>query len=159
LSLCFFVSYNFRLHTDTHTTPGPMARSFMHVQMCVYGLSCCIFGHDINTVCYHYYTLYVLPLRREKSVLGQGDSGWPPAQWFNLGMIQVLDRLKQEYSGKPLRWPVLRLILASVITCAGITTSIFVWSEYASLIASQESTAILKWAEKNLVVNATRTDN
>ena len=26
----------------------------MHVQLCVYGLSCCLFGHDIDTACYYY---------------------------------------------------------------------------------------------------------
>ena len=31
------------------TTPDSMAGSFMHVQMFVYGLSCCLFGHDIDT--------------------------------------------------------------------------------------------------------------
>ena len=30
------------------TTPDPVAGSFMHVQMCVYGLSCCPSGHDID---------------------------------------------------------------------------------------------------------------
>jgi hypothetical protein len=35
------------------TTPDSMAGSFMHVQMCVYGLSCCLFGHDIDTACYY----------------------------------------------------------------------------------------------------------
>ena len=29
------------------------AGSFMHVQMCVYGLSCWPFGHDIDTACYY----------------------------------------------------------------------------------------------------------
>ena len=53
----------------------------------------------------------------------------------------------------------LRLILAPVTTCAGTTTSIFVWSEQASLIASRESTATLNWSETILVVKATRTDN
>ena len=30
------------------TTPRPVAGSFMHVHMCVYGLSCCPSGHDID---------------------------------------------------------------------------------------------------------------
>jgi hypothetical protein len=31
----------------------------MHVQMCVYGLSCCPFGHDIDRACYYYCKWYV----------------------------------------------------------------------------------------------------
>jgi hypothetical protein len=34
--------------------PDSVAGSFMHVQMCLYGLSCCPFGHGIDTACYYY---------------------------------------------------------------------------------------------------------
>ena len=37
-----------------------MAGSFMHVQMCVYGLSCCTSGHDIDTARYYYMGLWIL---------------------------------------------------------------------------------------------------
>jgi hypothetical protein len=56
--------------------------------------------------------------------LMQGDSGQPPAQWFERGLIRVAVTT--------------RLILSPVTTCAGITTSIFVWSEHALLIAPRK---------------------
>jgi hypothetical protein len=31
--------------------------SFMHMQMCLYWLACCPFGHDIDTACSYYYYL------------------------------------------------------------------------------------------------------
>ena len=40
--------------TSVPTTPDPVAGSFMHLQMCVYGLSCCTSGHDIDTARYYY---------------------------------------------------------------------------------------------------------
>ena len=31
----------------------------MHVQMCVYGLPCCPFGHGIDTALYYYIVYYI----------------------------------------------------------------------------------------------------